>query len=94
MFGGLSADLSYNASRFAGVLSRDSLSVIENNIKDKNNSCRKLLQESLRFNKLQKRFMRLDVLYWKLKQESFYLIHFVQQNLILVDNWFSLLDRC
>ena len=93
-FGGLNADSSYSAGQFADALSWDSPTVSENNIDDKNNSYQKLIQESLGFDKSQKSFMGLDFPYKKLKQESFCLSNSVQGDLILVDNWFSLLDGC
>ena len=65
--GGLGANLSYNAGQSAGVLSRDSPAVGENNSDDKDNSCKKLTQESSGFDKLQKGSMGLDVPHRKLK---------------------------
>lgn len=52
------------------------------------------MQKSLGFNKLQKGSIELDFFYKKLKQKSFYLSNFVQRDLILVNNWFLLLDKC
>lgn len=42
---------------------------------------------------MQKYFIILDVLYKKLKQESSCPSNPIQRDLILVGNWFSLLDR-
>ena len=84
--GGLGADSSYSAGQSAGVLSQDSPVVSENNTDGKDNSCGKLTQESLGFDKLQKSFMGLDFPYEKLKQKSFCLSNSIQRDLILVGN--------
>ena len=90
--GGLGANSSYSAGQFAGALSRDSSVVSKNNTDGKDNSCGKLTRESSRFEKSQKGSMGLDVPHGKLKRESSCLSNSVQGDLILVDNWFSLLD--
>lgn len=91
---GLDVDLSYSASSSIDVLFQDYLAVSENNTDGKNNSCGKLMQESLGCNKLQKSFIGLNFFYKKLKQESSYLRNFIQGDLILVGNIYLLLDRC
>ena len=85
-FGGLSANSSYSTGQSAGVLSRDSPAVSENNTDGKDNSCGKLTQESLGFDKSQKGFIGLDFPHGKLKRESSCLSNFVQGDLILVGN--------
>lgn len=58
------------------------------------NSWEKLMQDNLEFEKLQKKFIRLDILYEKQKQESSFVKDFVRGDLILIRNEFSLLDEC
>lgn len=71
MSGSLGTDLGYNAGQSTSALFGDSPAISKNNIDSKKNSCRKLTQKSLGFNKLQKSFIRLDFLCQKLKQKSF-----------------------
>lgn len=42
---------------------------------------------------MQKSFVQMDVSYRKLKQESFCQRNSIEKDLILVSNWFTLLDR-
>ena len=84
--GGLGADSSYSTGQSTGALSRDSPPVSENNTDGKDNPCRKLMQESLGFDKSQKGSVELDVSYGNLKQESSYLSDSVQGDVILVGN--------
>ena len=83
---GLGADSSYSTGQSAGALSRDSPAISENNTDGKDNSCRKLMQESSGFDKSQKGFMGLDFPHGKLKRESSCLSNSVQEDLILVGN--------
>lgn len=78
--------MSYNAGQFADIFSKNFFIVSENNIKNKNHSCKKLIQKNLKFNKLQKDFIKLNIPYKILKQESFYLNNCIKEDLILVDN--------
>ena len=63
----LDADLSYGAGQSTSAFSQDSPPISEKNTDGKNGFCRKLAQESLGFNKLQKSFIELDFSYRKLK---------------------------
>lgn len=78
--------MSYNAGQSADIFSQSFLVVSENDIKDKNNSYRKQIQENLEFHKLQKGFIKLDIPYKILKQESFYQNNCIKKDLILVGN--------
>lgn len=86
-------DSSYNEARLADALSQGSPTISENNIDDNDNSWGNVMKKSLGFDKSQKCSLRFDVLNRKLKKESFWLTNSVQGDLILIDNWFSLLKN-
>lgn len=48
----LNVDLNYNIDQSIGVYSWNSSTISENNIDNKDNSCKKLMQESSKFSKL------------------------------------------
>lgn len=56
MFKSLNANSSYSTSQFADILSQKFFALYENNINNKNNYYKKLIQKSLKFDKLHKSF--------------------------------------